>query len=191
MEPQAPAAPLSEPPKLLELFFVFFRISIITIGGGYVMFPLMKAEAVDSKGWITDEEMVDYYALGQSVPGIIAMNTATLVGYRKRGIPGAVCAAAGMAAPSLMVILIVAAFLAPYFELPWVRKAFAGIRAAVVALIVMAVWQVGKKSVNSLSKGVIAVGSFLAIVSLGLHPVLMIVVGGLLGAVLFGKGAKA
>jgi chromate transporter len=176
---------------LLELFFVFFRISILTIGGGYVMFPLMKAEAVDAKGWITDEEMVDYYALGQSVPGIIAMNTATLVGYRKRGIPGAACAAAGMAAPSLIVILIVAAFLTPYFDLPWVQKAFAGIRAAVVALIVMAVWQVGRKSVSSVSKGAIAVGSFLAIVALGLHPVLMIVIGGLLGAVLFRKEAGA
>ncbi|MDF7824230.1 chromate transporter [Pontiellaceae bacterium B12227] len=181
----------TEYPKLLELFCVFMRISAITIGGGYVMFPLMKSEVVDSKDWITDDEMVDYYALGQSVPGIIAMNTATLIGYRKRGIPGALAAAAGMAAPSLVVILLIAAFLTPYFEHPWVQKAFAGIRAAVVAMIVMAVWQVGQKSVNSLTKGAIAVGSFLAIVALGMHPVLMILAGGLLGAVLFRKEAKA
>jgi len=180
-----------ERPRLLELFCVFARISAVTIGGGYVMFPLMKSEVVDGKGWTTDEEMVDYYALGQSIPGIIAMNTATLVGYRKRGIPGAVCAAAGMATPSVIVILIVAAFLTPYFDHPWVQKAFAGIRAAVVAMIVMAMWQVGKKSVNSWSKGAIAVGSFLAIVGLHIHPVLMIVAGGLLGAVLFRKEAGA
>ncbi|MEI6890780.1 MAG: chromate transporter [Pontiella sp.] len=178
----------TESPKLLELLCVFMRISAITIGGGYVMFPLMKSEVVDAKGWISDEEMVDYYALGQSVPGIIAMNTSTLIGFRKRGIPGALAAAVGMATPSVVVILVVAAFLTPYFDHPWVQKAFAGIRAAVVALIVMAAWQVGKKSVNSLMKGAIAVGSFLAIVGLGLHPVLMILAGGLLGGLLFRKG---
>jgi chromate transporter len=177
----------SEYPKLSELFFVFIRISAVTIGGGYVMFPLMKSEVVDAKDWITDEEMVDYYALGQSIPGIIAMNTATLVGYRKRGIFGAVAAAAGMAMPSLIVILLVAAFLTPYFDQPWVQKAFSGIRAAVVAMIVMAVWQVGKKSVNTLSKGAIALGSFLAIVGLQVNPVLMILAGGLLGVLLFRK----
>ena len=191
MNQKVPTAGGSDRPKLLELFFVFARISAITIGGGYVMFPLMKAEVVDGKGWISDVEMIDYYALGQSIPGIIAMNTATLIGYRKRGALGGAAAAAGMAAPSLIVILLVAAFLAPYFEHPWVQRAFAGIRAAVVALIVMAVWQVGGKSVTSPSKAVIAGGSFLAIVALGLHPVLMIVAGGLLGAVLFRKEAKA
>jgi chromate transporter len=175
----------------LELFFVFARISAITIGGGYVMFPLMKSEVVDSKGWISDEEMIDYYALGQSIPGIIAMNTATLVGYRKRGTLGAAFAAAGMAAPSVIVILLVAAFLTPYFDHPWVQKAFAGIRAAVVALIVMAVWQVGRKSINSPTKGALAVGSFLTIVGLGVHPVLMIVAGGLIGAFLFRKETAA
>ena len=181
----------SERPKLLELFFVFARISAVTIGGGYVMFPLLKSEVVDSKGWISGEEMVDYYALGQSVPGIIAINTATLIGYRKRGIPGALAAAAGMAAPSLAIILLVAAFLTPYFDHPWMQKAFSGIRAAVVALLVMAVWQVAQKSVRSLAKAIIAVGSFLAIVGLNAHPVLMIVAGGLLGFVLFRKEVEA
>jgi chromate transporter len=176
-------------PKLSELFLAFARISSLTIGGGYVMFPLMKMEIVDSKGWVSDEELVDYYALGQSIPGIIAMNTATLVGYRKRGIAGAVISALGMATPSVLVILLIAAFLAPYFDHPWVQKAFAGIRAAVVAIIVMAVWQVGQKAVNSVSKGVIAAATFLAIIALGVHPVLMIVCGGLLGAVLFRKEA--
>ncbi len=175
----------SEYPKLSELFAVFARISAVTIGGGYVMFPLMKSEVVDSKGWITDEEMVDYYALGQSVPGIIAMNTSTLIGYRKRGVAGAIFAAAGMAAPSVIVILLVAAFLSPYFDLPWVQNAFSGIRSAVVAMIVMALWQVGRKSVNTLSKGAIALGSFLAIIGLQVNPVLMIVAGGLLGFLLF------
>lgn len=188
MTQKVPVAEMTDRPQLLELFFVFLRISSVTIGGGYVMFPLMKREVVDLKGWISAEEMVDYYALGQSVPGIIAMNTATLIGYRKRGIPGAVAAAGGMAAPSLVVILIVARFLVPYFDHPWVQKAFAGIRSAVVALIVMAVWQVGRTSVNSILRAVIAVGAFLAIVCFQVHPVLMIVAGGAAGAILFREG---
>ena len=181
----------SEHPKLLELFCVFAQISAVTIGGGYVMFPLMKSEVVDSRGWISDEEMIDYYALGQSVPGIIAMNTSTLIGYRKRGIVGAIVSAAGMATPSLIVILLIAAFFAKYLDVVWVQKAFAGTRAAVVAMLVMAVWNVGKKSVTTPLKAAIAVGAFLAIAGLQWSPVLVILSGALLGFLLFRKEAKA
>lgn len=179
-----------EHPKLLELFCVFAQVSVLTIGGGYVMFPLLKREVVDSKGWTSAGELIDYYALGQSVPGIIAMNTATLIGYRKRGIPGAIVSAAGMAAPSLVVIMLIAAFLTQYFDNAWVQKAFAGVRASVVAMIAMAVWQIGRKSVNSLIKGALAVGSFLAIVALSASPVLLIVAGALLGLLLFRKRGR-
>ncbi|HSR87884.1 MAG TPA: chromate transporter [Pontiella sp.] len=178
-------------PTLPELFLVFLRISAITIGGGYVMFPLLKREVVDGKGWISDEEMVDYYALGQSIPGIIAINTSTLIGYRKRGIPGAIAASAGMVTPSVVVIILIAAFLQPSFDLPWVQKAFAGVRAAVVSMIVMAVVQVGKKSVNTASGFAIAAGTFLAIVGVHAHPVLLIAVGALLGFLLFRKEKPA
>ncbi len=177
-------------PTLVGLFSVFARVSAITVGGGYVMFPMLKSELVDSRGWISDEELVDYYALGQSIPGIIAINSATLIGYRKRGIPGAVVSAAGMAAPSLLVILLVSAFFVQWLDNPWVQKAFAGIRAAVVAMIVMAVWNVGKKSVTSPAKAAIAVGSFLAIAGLHGSPILMIVSGALLGLLLFRKEVR-
>jgi len=180
-----------EQPKLLELFCVFCRVSAITIGGGYVVFPLLRREVVDARAWISDEEMVDYYALGQSIPGIIAMNTSALIGYRKRGVPGAIAAAAGMATPSLVVILLIAAFLSPYFDHPVVQKAFAGIRSAVVAMIVMALVQVSRKSVNSVVKAMMAAASFLAIAGWHIHPVLLIVAGGLLGFVLFRKEAEA
>jgi chromate transporter len=180
-------ASIPEQPKLLELFAVFLRVSALSIGGGYVMFPLLKREAVDYKGWITDEEMVDYYALGQSIPGIIAMNTATLIGYRKRGVPGALAAAAGMAAPSLIIITLIAAFLVPWFDQPWVQKAFAGIRAAVLAMLVMALVQVARKSLNSIVRSALALCTFAAIVLLHVHPVLMIALGGLSGFLLFRK----
>ncbi len=174
-------------PALSELFLVFVRISAVTIGGGYAMFPLLKAEVVDARQWISDGEMVDYYALGQSVPGIIAMNTATLIGYRKRGVAGAAAAGAGMALPSLVVILLVAAFLVPWFNHPMVHKAFAGIRAAVVAMIVVAMLKVGRKAIDSPAMGLVAGASFLGIVVLHLHPVLAIAGGGLAGFLLFRK----
>jgi chromate transporter len=177
----------TESPTLSELFLTFFRISLVTIGGGYVMFPLLKSEVVDARGWITDEEMIDYYALGQSIPGIIAINTSTLIGYRKRGIPGAVAAAVGMAMPSLVVILLVSAFLLDFFDHPWVQKAFSGIRCAVVALMIMAVWRVGVRSVNSPLRIAIAAVSFSAIAGWQVHPVLIIVAGGILGFMLLRK----
>ncbi len=184
-------AKTSDRPRLSELFFVFARVSAITIGGGYVMFPMLKRELVDAKGWISDEELVDYYALGQAIPGIISMNTSTLVGYRKHGLPGAIAAAAGMAAPSLVVILLIAAFFVQYLDHVWVQKAFLGIRTAVVAMVGMAVWEVGKKSVTTPTKAAIAVGSFLAIAGLHGSPMLLIVTGALLGLILFRKEAKA
>lgn len=190
MDQVAPAAAPSDCPKLGELFLVFARVSAITVGGGYVMFPVLKRDVVDTRRWTTSSELVDFYALGQSVPGIIAMNTAALIGYRKRGFPGAIVAAAGMAFPSLVVIILIAAFLAPWFDTPWVQKAFAGVRASVVAMIVMAVWQVGRKSVNSLIKAALAAGAFFCMVVLHGSPVLLIVAGGLLGLLLFRKGRQ-
>lgn len=183
-------ADISDRAGLLELFFVFARVSSVTIGGGYVMLPMLKSEVVDSKGWLSDEELVDYYALGQSIPGIIAINTSTLIGYRKRGIPGAIVSAAGMAMPSLLVILLIAAFCARFLDNVWVQKAFSGIRAAVVGMIVMAVWNVGKKSVTTPVKAMISLGAFLAIVGLQWSPVLMIVAGAVLGLVLFRKEVR-
>jgi len=175
------------PPSLSELFLVLARVSAVTIGGGYVMFPILKRDLVDSKGWISDEELVDYYALAQSVPGVIAVNAATLIGYRKRGIPGAISAVLGMATPSLVVILLIAAFFVHYLDSVWVQKAFSGIRAAVVAMIVMAVWNIGKKSVTTPVKAAISAGAFLAIAGFHGSPVLVIISGAVLGLLLFRK----
>lgn len=151
------------------------------------MFPLLTRYIVEEKKWSSADELVDYYALGQSVPGIIAINTATLIGYRKRGLPGAAAAAVGMAAPSLVVILTIAAFLTPWFDAPWVQKAFAGVRATVVAMLVTAVWQIGRKAVHSWMKGTLALASCTAILFLNASPVLLIVLGGLFGLLFFRK----
>jgi len=185
MSDSLPISHEKTPPKLRELFSVFLRISAITIGGGYVMLPMFKSEVVDLKKWISDEELIDYYALGQSVPGVIAVNTATLIGYRKRGVFGALISAFGMMLPSLIVIISIAAFLVQYLDNPFVQKAFAGIRAAVVGLIAMAVWNIGKGSVKGGVKIVISVLAFICIVAFHLSPVLVLLSGAALGFFLF------
>lgn len=114
--------------ELLDMFLTFARIGGFTFGGGYAMLPMLQKEVVNGRHWATDEELMDYYAIGQCTPGIIAVNTATFVGYKNRGIPGAIAATLGVIAPSLVIIMIIAAFISNFIELSFVSSAFAGIR---------------------------------------------------------------
>ena len=125
--------------ELLDMFLTFARIGGFTFGGGYAMLPMLQKEVVNGRHWATDEELMDYYAIGQCTPGIIAVNTATFVGYKNRGIPGAIAATLGVIAPSLVIIMIIAAFISNFIELSFVSSAFAGIRACVCVLIGSAV----------------------------------------------------
>lgn len=170
--------------KLSELYAAFFRIGGFTIGGGYVMLPMMQKEVVDKKGWVTDEDMVNYYALGSTVPGVIAINTATMVGYRKRGITGALSATAGMITPSLLIIMFIAAFLARFQEYEVVQSAFRGVRVAVFAVMVMAVVRIGKKVIKNWQGWALAIGAFFLVAALGISPVYVILATIALGAVL-------
>ena len=103
--------------ELLDMFLTFARIGGFTFGGGYAMLPMLQKEVVNGRHWATDEELMDYYAIGQCTPGIIAVNTATFVGYKNRGIPGAIAATLGVIAPSLVIIMIIAAFISNFIEL--------------------------------------------------------------------------
>ena len=103
--------------ELLDMFLTFARIGGFTFGGGYAMLPMLQKEVVNGRHWATDEELMDYYAIGQCTPGIIAVNTATFVGYKNRGIPGAIAATLGVIAPSLIIIMIIAAFISNFIEL--------------------------------------------------------------------------
>lgn len=125
--------------ELLALFAAFFRVGLFTFGGGYAMLPMLQREVVEKHGWATREELLDYFALGQCVPGILAVNTATLVGYRRRKITGAAAGALGVVAPSVIIITLIAAALQSFAHIPAVAHAFAGIRVAVCALIAAAV----------------------------------------------------
>ena len=125
--------------KLVELFLLFAKIGVCTFGGGYAMLPILQRELVEKKKWATEEQLADYYAVGQCTPGVIAVNTATFVGNSQAGIAGGIVATLGVVFPSIVIILIVAAFLSNFMHIQWVIHAFNGVRAGVVALILTSV----------------------------------------------------
>ena len=133
---------------LLELFFIFAKIGLFTFGGGYAMFPILKSELIEKRGWITEDELLDYYAIGQCTPGIIAVNVATFVGKKLRGILGAAMTTAGVVFPSVVIITVIASCINNFADLWFVQSAFSGIRVAVIVLILNTVISMWKKSVQ-------------------------------------------
>ena len=125
--------------KLSELFFVFFKIGIMTFGGGMAMLPMLEHEICDKRGWVSLKDTLDYYAISQFTPGIIAVNTATFIGYSKRGVLGGIVATLGVVFPSIIIITILGTIIRKYQDNIYLIKAFAGIRIAVCALILKAV----------------------------------------------------
>ena len=132
---------------LVDLFLTFARIGACTFGGGYAMLPILQRELVENKKWSTETELADYYAVGQCTPGIIAVNTATFVGRGQAGIAGGVIATLGVVFPSIVIIILVAAFLQNFMHLEFVVHAFNGVRAGVVALILSSVIKLFKNAV--------------------------------------------
>ena len=132
---------------LVDLFLTFARIGVCTFGGGYAMLPILQRELVEDKKWATETELADYYAVGQCTPGIIAVNTATFVGRSQAGIAGGVIATLGLVFPSLVIIMVIAAFLQNFMHLEFVIHAFNGVRAGVVALILSSVIKLFKNAV--------------------------------------------
>ena len=132
---------------LLELFITFAKIGVMTFGGGYAMLPILQREVVENKGWATEEELMDYFAIGQCTPGIIAVNTATFIGQKQGGIAGGIIATLGVAFPSLIIISLLAAVITVFSHLVWVQYAFGGIRVCVCVLIFNAVVKLYKKAV--------------------------------------------
>ena len=174
--------------ELLLLFAVFAKIGGFTFGGGYAMLPILQREVVDKRQWATQEELMDYFAIGQCTPGIIAVNTATFIGYKRKGVLGAIFATLGVVAPSVVIITVIAAFIRNFQHIEAVQWAFEGIRAAVVALILSAVIKLGKKSLVDVATVVI----FLVVAVLSavtdLSPAIFVVAAGLCGLLL--KGGK-
>lgn len=165
----------------LDLFFTFARIGVCTFGGGYAMLPILQREVVEKRGWATDQELTDYFAIGQCTPGIIAVNTATFVGHKKKGIPGGIAATLGLVCPSVLIIVAIAAFLQNFAQLPAVIHAFNGVRACVVALIAVSVLKLAKTTVVDVPTAVIFLLVLGCAAFLGISPVILVVVSGLVG----------
>ena len=158
--------------KLLwELFLTFAKVGVMTFGGGMAMLPILQREVVENKGWATDEELVDYFAIGQCTPGIIAVNTATFIGSKHRGSLGAAAATLGVVTPSLVIILLIASILDQFAHYPAVIHAFAGVRVSLAVLIVNTVYHLFKSNVKGNIAVIIAVAAFLLVAILSLSPV--------------------
>lgn len=178
--------------QLLEIFLVFFKIGLFTIGGGYAMLPIIQREVVETKGWMTDEEFLDAISLTNSLPGPLATNSATFVGYRVAGTPGSVAAILGAATPSVVIILLIAMVFQNIMDYPIVQYIFDGVRPAVAALILYAVVKLAKSAkVGEYFNWVVALLGFAAVAFFGLHPILVVVCSAAYGLLLRDRVVKA
>ena len=166
---------------LAELFLVFFKIGAVTFGGGYAMLPMLERELAEKRSWTTKERMLDYYAIGQSTPGIIAVNVATFIGYNKAGVLGACIATAGIVAPSIIIISIIAGFIGNFSQIQWVQKALSGINVAVAALLTKAVWDFSKKAVQNIWGLLLLLAAFASMYFFGVESVVVILASAALG----------
>ena len=135
---------------LWRIYLLFFKMGLFTFGGGYAMLPILKREVVEKQKWITEEELLDYYSIGQCTPGMIAVNAASFIGYKLRRLSGLISATLGVISPSVVIIVSVALILRKYMENPYVQWAFGGVRISVAALIVSTVIDMWKKGVRRL-----------------------------------------
>ena len=167
-----------------DLFITFAKIGAVTFGGGYAMLPILQREIVENKRWGTDEELADYYAIGQCTPGVIAVNVGTFIGRKVAGIPGGIVATLGVVFPSVVIIALLAGVIQAYSSFEWVKHAFAGIRVCVCVLIFNAVIKLfGKSIIDRWTLGMyllILAGS----VFLNWSPVIFVVLAGLAGVIL-------
>ncbi|MBR3227705.1 MAG: chromate transporter [Erysipelotrichaceae bacterium] len=171
--------------SLKDLYLSFFRIGLFTFGGGLAMIPMLQREIVDRHHWCSEEEIMNYYAVGQCTPGIIAVNTATFVGNKYRGVPGAIVTTLGVITPSLIIITIIAAFLRNFADLPVVQKALKGLGAGVCAIIIPAIFKLAKGSLTSAVSVILAIISF-AVAQFTDIPIYVIVLVGIAAGVLQG-----
>ena len=162
----------------------------MTFGGGMAMLPILQREIVDSRGWATEDELSDYYAIGQCTPGIIAVNTATFVGQKQAGIPGGIIATLGVVFPSVVIITVLAGLIAAFSHLVWVQSAFAGIRVCVCVLIFNTVLKLAKKAIVDWKTFLIFLTILLLAVFTDLSPVLFVLGAAVCGIILKTMEAK-
>ena len=176
--------------QLASLFLTFAKIGALTFGGGYAMLPMLQRELVEHHGWATEEELTDYFAIGQCTPGIIAVNVATFVGQKCCGVLGGVAATLGVVFPSLVIITVIAALLRNFAELALVKNAFAGIRVCVCVLILNAVVKLWKKAVVDVPTLLIFLAVLALAVFTALSPVVFVLCAALAGVLVKNLGVR-
>ena len=174
----------------LDMFLTFAKVGVMTFGGGYAMLPILQREVVENKKWAKEEELMDYFAIGQCTPGVIAVNTATFIGQKHKGILGGIVATLGVVFPSLIIISLLAGAIEAFSHLQWVQHAFGGIRVCVCVLILNAVVKLFKKAViDKVTLAIfilVALGSYFTPVS----PVIFVLLAGIAGIVIQQLGGR-
>ncbi|EOD00143.1 chromate transporter [Caldisalinibacter kiritimatiensis] len=170
---------------LFNIFITFFKIGCFTFGGGYAMIPLIQREFVDNKGWVKEEEIVDVFAIAQTVPGAIAINSSSFVGYKIANRKGAIVATLGVVLPSFLIIVSIAMFFIKFQNHPIVDAIFQGVRPAVVALILAAAIKVGKTSIKDITGAAIAVVSGILVIFVNVNVIFIIILGAVIGVTIY------
>src|SRR5690625_592968 len=175
----------AEKTKLLwDIFFTFFKISPVSFGGGYAMIPLLERAVTTDKKWVKQKVIADILVMGQTIPGSIAVNTATFIGYRLSGVAGAIVGTLGIITPTFIIILLLATLFLNFQHNPVVQAAFMGIRPAIVALIAYAAITIGKTAIFNKTTGIIAGISTLLFLFVPIHPIFILLAGGMTGLLL-------
>ena len=169
--------------ELWELYISWFKMGLFTFGGGYAMLPMIQRDVVEKKKWASEDEIMDYYAIGQCTPGIIAVNTATFVGYKVKGIAGGIIATLGVVSPSLIIITIIAAFLTNFQDIVIVQQALSGIRISVCILMSVSIYKLAKKSVTNIFGITLCVIAFVMSYFTSVSTVLLVVIAGICGII--------
>ena len=169
--------------ELMNLFWSFCRIGGLTFGGGYAMLPMLQKEVVETHKWATEQELLDYYAVGQATPGVIAVNTATFIGYKEKGILGAIFATSGVVFPALIIIMSIAGFIDSFSDSNIVQHAFSGIRVAVGVLILNALVNLVKGSVKDILGIILFVATFIISIFFNISVVYLVVASALIGII--------
>ena len=170
--------------ELWNLFITFAKVGVMSFGGGMAMLPILQREVVQNKGWATDEELTDYFAIGQCTPGIIAVNTATFIGQKQRGVWGGIFATLGMVFPSLVIITALAGLITSFAHVAWVQHAFAGIRVVVCVLIFNAVLKLWKSAVHDVWGALLFAAVLAATLLTDLSPVVYVLLSAVAGVVI-------
>lgn len=170
--------------QLAAIFWTFLKIGPVTFGGGYAMIPLIEREVVTRRRWISERDIAEVFAVSESIPGAIAINSATFIGYRLAGARGAVAALAGILLPTFLIVLLLCVVFLQVQDEPKIKGAFQGIKAAIVALIAYAAYKIGKTAVLDKTTLFIVLGTVALLLGLKVHPILVIVVGGALSVAL-------